>query len=101
MALSLRDYQFKNQIAHVNIETGEGFCRIFEFWENENLFVGAYTRYEAEMAGVFGPMQPDNTSAATISQPSDQGRKMKRGRPSGKARAARDLSDLISSKRKG
>lgn len=29
--------QFKNPIVHINIETGEGYCRIDEIWEQEGL----------------------------------------------------------------
>lgn len=38
-SLEARAEQFKNPIACIDIETGEGYCRIEEIWEREGITV--------------------------------------------------------------
>jgi len=33
------DDQFKNPILQINIETGEGYCRIDELWKKEGVII--------------------------------------------------------------
>jgi len=94
----IRDLQFKNPLAKVNVETGEGFCRIFEFWQNEGNFLGAWARYCASVAekchslpAVAGESGAEDKTNAV---------ERKRGRPRGRAKALRDLSDILSSSRR-
>lgn len=86
-----------NPIAGVDAETGEFFCRIGEFWENENSYVGVWMRCRDEQPAAPGQKQVDAAPPAVEvgRPPDDRGRKMKKGRPDRRKRAARDLSDIL------
>lgn len=94
----IRDLQFKNPLAKVNVETGEGFCRIIEFWQDERNFLGVWARYCASVAEKCRSL-PAVAGESAAKEKTNAGER-KRGRPRGRAKALRDLSDILSSSRR-